>query len=84
MQVDKAILIFEDVHPSYVALFVFDQLSTYALLGPDALCAFNMNKSNGGRQKKQKDTVIPMTNEHPEFCGKAQSMVTKTGEAKGL
>jgi len=84
MQVDKAILIFEDAHPSCVALFMFDQSSAHTLLGPDALRAFNMNKSNGGRQKKQKDTIILMTNEHPEFRGKAQSMVTETSEAKGL
>jgi hypothetical protein len=83
-QVDKAIAIFEEAHPGCVALFVFDQSSAHASLGPDALRAFDMNKSNGGRQRKQKNTVIPMTNEHPEFHGKAQRMVTETGEAKGL
>jgi hypothetical protein len=84
MQVDKAIAIFEEAHPSCIALFVFDQSSAHASRGPDALHAFDMNKSNGGRQRKQKNTVIPMTNEHPEFRGKAQRMVTETGEAKGL
>ena len=83
-QVDKAIAIFEEAHPGCVALFVFNQLSAHASLGPDALCAFNMNKSNGGRQRKQKNTVIPMTNEHPKFHSKAQSMTTEAGEAKGL
>jgi len=83
-QVDKAIAIFEEAHPGCVALFMFDQSSTHASLGPDALRAFDMNKSNGGRQRKQKNTVIPMTNEHPKFHSKAQRMVTETGEAKGL
>ena len=71
VQVDKAIVIFEEAHPSCVALFVFDQSSMHASLGPDALHAFDMNKSNGGSQRKQKDTVILITNVHPEFCGKA-------------
>jgi len=83
-QVDKAIAIFEEVHPGCVALFVFDQSSAHASLGPDALRAFDMNKSNGGSQRKQKDTVILMTNMCPEFHGKAQKLVTETGQAKGL
>jgi hypothetical protein len=50
-QVNKAISIFKEAHPSCIALFVFDQLSTHTSLGPrpNALHAFNMNKSNGGR-----------------------------------
>ncbi len=62
MQVDKAIEIFEETHPNCITLFVFDQSSTHALLGPDALHAFDMNRSNGGKQRKQKDTIIPMNN----------------------
>ena len=84
VQVDKAIAIFEEAHPDCVALFVFDQSSAHALLGPDALRAFDMNRSNGGKQRKQKDTVIPMNNPHPEFRGKAQKMTDDAGEAKGL
>jgi hypothetical protein len=83
-QVDKAIAIFEEAHPNCITLFVFDQLSVHALLGPDALCAFDINKSNGGKQRKQKDTVIPLNNLCPKFHGKAQSMTTEAGEAKGL
>ncbi len=83
-QVDKAIAIFEEAHPSCVTLFVFNQSSAHTLLGPDALCAFDINKSNGGSQRKQKDTVILVTNVHPEFCGKAQKLVTETSVAKGL
>ncbi|SRR6266851_4981365 len=50
MQVDKAIAIFEEAHLNCIALFVFDQLSAHASLGLDALCAFDMNRSNGGKQ----------------------------------
>jgi len=83
-QVDKAISIFKKLHPGYVALFIFDQSSAHASLGSDALCAFEMNKSNGGKQRKQKDTIIPMNNPHSNYCGKPQKMTTETGEAKGL
>jgi hypothetical protein len=62
MQVDQAISIFEEAHLKCAGLFLFDHLSAHALLGPDALCAFNMNKSNGGSQRKQKNTIIPMNN----------------------
>jgi hypothetical protein len=84
VQVDKAIAIFEEAHPNCVTLFVFDQSSAHASLGPDALHAFDMNRSNGGKQRKQKNTVIPINNPHPEFHGKAQSMTTEAGAAKGL
>jgi hypothetical protein len=83
-QVDNAISIFDEAHPGCVALFVFDQSSAHASLGPDALRAFDMNKGNGGKQRKQKDTIIPMSNPHLEFCGKPQKMTTEAGEAKGL
>jgi hypothetical protein len=43
-----------------------------------------MNKSNGGKQRKQKDTIIPMNNLHPELYGKVQKMITEDGKAKGL
>ena len=83
-QVDKAIVIFEEAHPNCITLFVFDQSSTHASLGPDALHAFDMNRSNGGKQRKQKDTVVLLNNPHPEFHSKAQSMTTEAGAAKGL
>ena len=83
-QVDSAIDIFEEAHPDCVALFIFDQSSAHASLGPDALRAFDMNKSNGGKQRKQKDTIIPMSNPTPDCRGKLQKMTTERGEAKGL
>ena len=83
-QVDKALSIFEEAHPECVALFVFDQSSAHASLAPDALCAFDMNKGNGGKQRKQRDTMIPMNNPCTEFCGMPQKMTMETGDAKGL
>ena len=49
-QVDNALSIFEEVHPGCHVLFFFDQSLAHASLGPDTLCAFNMNKLNGGKQ----------------------------------
>ena len=84
VQVGRAIAIFEEAHPNCVALFVFDQSLAHASLGPDALRAFDMNKSNGGGQRKQKNTVIPMNNPCAEFRSKSQEMTTAAGKAKGL
>ncbi len=83
-QVKSAIKIFETAHPGCQAVFVFDQSSVHASLPPDALHAFDMNKSNGGKQRKQRDTIIPATNPDPQFRGEPQKMTTPSGEAKGL
>jgi len=84
VQVDKVIEIFEEAHPDCIVLFVFNQSSVHTSLGDNALCAFNMNRLNGGAQRKQRDTVIPINNPYPEFCGKAQQITTEAGVAKGL
>lgn len=84
MQIKSAIEIFEAAHPGCQALFIFDQSSAHASLPPDALRAFDMNKSNGGKQRKQQDTVIPQSNPDPRYRGQPQSMMTASGEAKGL
>ena len=83
-QMAAAIEIFDAAHPGCQALFVFDQSSAHASLAPDVLRAFDMNKSNGGKQRKQRDTVIPQSNPDPQFRGQVQKMTTVTGEAKGL
>jgi hypothetical protein len=62
VQIRSAIEIFEATHPNCQALFIFDQSSAHASLPPDALKAFEMNKSNGGAQRKQRDTIIPQSN----------------------
>jgi len=53
-QVKDAIQIFEVAHVGKEALFIFDQSSAHASLPPDALKAFEMNRSNGGKQRKQR------------------------------
>jgi hypothetical protein len=83
-QVKNVISIFEEPHPGCCALFIFDQSSAHTSLGPDVLCAFDMNKSNGGKQQKQKDTIIPMSNPEPYCRGLLQQMTLENGELKGL
>ncbi|EDR06554.1 uncharacterized protein LACBIDRAFT_300092 [Laccaria bicolor S238N-H82] len=81
---NKAIPVFEEAHPGCQALFIYDQSSAHAALAPDALKAFEMNKSNGGAQRRQKDTIIPDSNPFPEYRGRIQKMTTETGQQKGL
>ncbi|KAJ3721382.1 hypothetical protein DFJ43DRAFT_960403, partial [Lentinula guzmanii] len=69
-QVEDAIYIFEEAHLECQALFIFNQSSAHVSLSPDALWAWDMNKSDGGKQRKQQDTVIAQSNPYPEFCGK--------------
>ncbi|KAF9516301.1 hypothetical protein BS47DRAFT_1292541 [Hydnum rufescens UP504] len=83
-QVTNAIDIFNVTHPDCEALFIFDQSSAHASLGPDALRPFDMNKGNGGKQRKQKDTIIPNDNPTISLRGTVQRMTTESGEAKGL
>lgn len=80
-QIQSAIQIFDKAHPECQALFIFDQSSAHASLPPDTLKAFEMNKSNGG---KQQDTIIPESNLDAHYCGQPQSMTTESGEPKGL
>ncbi|KAE9403387.1 hypothetical protein BT96DRAFT_1080533 [Gymnopus androsaceus JB14] len=84
IQMKEAISIFEEAHPDCQGLFIFDQSSAHASLGPDALHAWTMNKSDGGKQCKQRDTVIPESNPYPELCGKPQKMTLPNGDAKGM
>jgi hypothetical protein len=79
-----AIPTFEAAHPGCQALFIFDQSSAHAALPPDALKAFEMNKGNGGKQRHQRDTVIPNNNPTPEHRGQIQRMTTNDGQQKGL
>ena len=43
-----------------------------------------MNKSNGGKQQKQHETIIPKSNPTAKHRSKVQKMTTDKGEAKGL
>jgi hypothetical protein len=84
MQVEQAISIFEEAHPDCVGVFLFNHSSAHTSLRSDSLHASEMNKSNGGKQRKQKDTTIPMNNPDVECRGKPQKMTTEAGEPKGL
>ena len=84
VQMADAIEVFELAHPGKQALFIFDQSSAHASLPPDALKAFEMNKSDGGKQRKQRDTVIPESNPVAEHRGKAQKMTLENGQQKGM
>jgi len=83
-QMEGAIQIFEAAHPGKQGLFIFDQSSAHASLPPDALKAFEMNKSDGGKQRRQRDTIIPATNPVEELRGKPQQMTLPNGKPKGL
>ena len=80
-QVEEVIKIFDEAYPDCQALFIFNQSSAHALLPPDALRAFEMNKTNGGKQHQQKDTVIPQSNIDISKCGLLQKRTTSSGEA---
>ena len=84
VQMADAIEVFELAHPGKQALFIFDQSSAHASLPPDALKAFEMNKSDGGKQRKQRDTIIPESNPVAEHRGKAQKMTLENGQQKGM
>jgi hypothetical protein len=83
-QMEDTIQIIEAVHPGKQGLFIFDQSSAHASLPPDALKAFEMNKSDGGKQRVQCDTTIPGTNPIAEHCGRLQKMTLPNGKPKGL
>ena len=71
-QMEDAIHIFEAAHLGKQSLFIFDQSSAHVSLPINALKAFEMNKSDGGKQWIQWDTIIPVTNPAIEFHGKEQ------------
>ena len=79
-----ALSIFEEAHPGCCALFIFDQSSAHASLRPNAICAFDMNRSNGGKQQKLKDTMIFMSNPDSRHRGLIQKMTLDNGEQKRL
>jgi hypothetical protein len=83
-QMQDAISIHNELHPQSQALFIFDQSSAHASLPPDALRAFNMNMSDGGKQRIQRDTIIPQKNPTVALRGKAQRMTLEDGTPKGL
>ncbi|KIK24654.1 hypothetical protein PISMIDRAFT_29102 [Pisolithus microcarpus 441] len=58
-QMKEAIEIHNETSPEYQALFIFDNSSAHASLPPDALKAFEMNKTDGHTQKMTTATGEP-------------------------
>jgi hypothetical protein len=56
---EKAIPIFEALHPGAQGVFVFDCSSAHEAYGPNALRVQNMNLGSGGKQSRLRDTIIP-------------------------
>lgn len=83
-QMKSAVEIHNKTSPEYQALFIFDNSSAHASLPPDALKAFEMNKSDSGKQWKQHDTILSQSNPDVTKRGLVQKMTTTSGVPKGL
>jgi len=57
--------VFEYTHPDCTAIFAFDWSSAHEGFSEGALNINNMNVNPGGRQRKLRDTVIPLNNPDP-------------------
>ena len=77
IQLKNAAKIAEVKYPKerYSVTFILDQSSGHTAYPEDGLNAHRMNVSDGGKQPKRRDTV---------WNGRAQSMVTASGQPKGL
>lgn len=64
-QIKIAIKVFEHTHINCTAIFVFDRSSAHEGFSEDALNVNNMNVNPGGKQRKLRDTVIPLSNPDP-------------------
>jgi hypothetical protein len=81
--VEKAIPVFERMHPGAIAVFAFDNSSAHGAFASDALNARAMNVSSGGKQPKMRDTIfngqiqhMVFPEDHPDqnLCGKPKGM----------
>ncbi|EFP79179.2 uncharacterized protein PGTG_05500 [Puccinia graminis f. sp. tritici CRL 75-36-700-3] len=72
----KAIPIFESLHPNAQGVFVFDCSSAHGAFSPSALRVQKMNLGHGGKQARLRDTVIP--SDDPliplHLCGQPQTL----------
>jgi len=83
-QINDTIIIFETAFQDKKGLFIFDNSSAHGSLPADALKTFEMNKSDGGKQWHQQDTIIPESNPVAEHHGKTQKMTLPDGSLKGM
>jgi hypothetical protein len=78
-QIKNTITIFEFTHPNCIAVFAFDQSSAHGGFAENALNINNMNINTGGKQRKLRNTIIPLNNPNPapgedDTCGRVQCM----------
>ena len=78
-QLKSAIAIFEHTHPNCTGVFIFDRLSAHEGYADNALNVNSMNINPAGKQKKLRDTLIPLNNPDPapgeeDTRGRTQSM----------
>jgi hypothetical protein len=64
-QLKITIKIFDLTHPNCVGVFTFDRSSAHEGFAENALNVNNMNVNPGGKQRKLRDTVIPLNNPDP-------------------
>ena len=64
-QIKHTIKVFEHTHPDRVAIFVFDRSSAHEGFAENALNIHNMNVNPGGKQRRLRSTVIPLSNPGP-------------------
>src|SRR5712671_4675762 len=64
-QIKITISVFEATHKNTVGVFVFDRSSAHEGFAEDALNVNRMNVNPGGKQKKLRNTVIPLSNPDP-------------------
>ncbi|PLW22371.1 hypothetical protein PCASD_15904 [Puccinia coronata f. sp. avenae] len=91
---NKAIPIFEALHPDTQAVFIFDCSSAHGAFAPLALRVQNMNLNPGGKQAVLRDTVIPSDDPRipPHLHGRVQKFSynpshpdpTRAGKPKGV
>ena len=73
---EKAIHIFEKVHPNCKAIFCFDNSQNHHAVAPDGLCANKLNLGDGGKNTpKLRNT---------RFNGQEQKMQHEDGIQKGI
>ena len=74
-QVEKAVDIFEKIHPNTNGIFLFDNAPSHHKVASDALNVQKMNVRPGGKQPLMRDTV---------WEGSVQTLVGENGVAKGM
>jgi len=74
-QVERAVDIFERVHPQACGILIFDNAPMYRKVAEDALCVEKNNVGSGGKQPLMRDTM---------FNGQVQRIVDSNGIPEGM